>query len=334
MKALVTGGAGFIGSRLSVDLKNSGYEVLAVDALRPYYSPELKSLRISELLDPEGIHFLESDLIDIDSVNEVVKDFKPTTIFHLAAQPGVRVPLIDSNKYIQDNLVAHSNVMKIAVMNEVPNILYASSSSVYGNDSKPPFSESELTLKPVSLYGSTKLSNEITSPNFIKGSSTRVRGLRFFTVYGPWGRPDMAYFRLIASALDGKEFFLFGDGQVRRDFTFVDDISNMTIKLDEQLAKMPTGTADIVNIGGGAPHSMSELIDCVEKQIGKKINIKYMDNNPNDTSYTIAHTSLVEKLTGTKPKIELEAGIERVISWALSSRIKGRLREWIDSTQR
>lgn len=332
MKALVTGGAGFIGSRLSADLKNSGYEVLAVDALRPHYSPELKSLRVSELLVPEGIRFLERDLIDFDSLDEVVKDFKPTTIFHLAAQPGVRVPLIDSNKYIQDNLVAHSNVMKTAVLNGVPNVLYASSSSVYGNESKPPYSESELTLKPVSLYGSTKLSNEISSPNFIKGSSTRVRGLRFFTVYGPWGRPDMAYFRLIASALDGKEFLLFGDGQIRRDFTFVDDISSMTIKLDQQLAIMPAGTSDVVNIGGGAPHSMSDLIDCVEKQIGKKINIKHNDKNQNDTEYTIADTSLIQRLTGTKPEIELAAGIERAIRWASNSNIKGKLREWVNSS--
>jgi UDP-glucuronate 4-epimerase len=332
MRALVTGGAGFIGSRLSVDLMKTGYEVLAVDALRPYYSPELKSLRISELLAPEKVQFMESDLTDFDSLHEIVKDFKPTTIFHLAAQPGVRVPVRESNRYIQDNLVAHSNVMKTAVINGIPNVLYASSSSIYGNGSKPPYSESELSLKPVSLYGSTKLSNEIISTNFVKGSATRVRGLRFFTVYGPWGRPDMAYFRLIASALDGKEFLLFGDGQIRRDFTFVDDISNMTIKLDQQLAKMPTGTSDVVNIGGGAPHSMSDLINCIENRIEKKINIRYMDKNQNDTEYTIADTSLIQNLIGAKPEIKLEAGIERVINWASDSKINRKLRDWVNSS--
>lgn len=332
MKALVTGGAGFIGARLCSDLAKSGFEVLSVDVLRPYYSPELKKLRISEFLNSERIHFLECDLVDFESINEIVRNFQPTTIFHLAAQPGVRVSVGESHKYVQDNLVAHSNVMKSAVLNCIPKILYASSSSVYGNGSKPPFSESELTLKPVSLYGSTKLANEIMSPNFIKGSSTRARGLRFFTVYGPWGRPDMAYFRLIASVLDGKEFNLFGDGQLRRDFTFIDDITRMTIMLDYQLNLMPAGTSDVVNIGGGAPYSMNDLIAGIEKKIDKKIEIKYMDKNPNDTEFTIADTSLIQKLTGTKPSIDLETGIEQVINWASSPEVRTKLRDWVDST--
>jgi UDP-glucuronate 4-epimerase len=332
MKAIVTGAAGFIGSRLCLDLVNSGYEVLGVDAFRPHYSAELKSLRVSELLKPAGIKLHDLDLVNFGAFNELVGDFSPTTIFHLAAQPGVRVPISHSENYIQDNLVAHGNVMKSAVMNGIPKVLYASSSSVYGDSSTPPYSETQKNLQPISLYGSTKLANEITSPNFIKDSDTRSRGLRFFTVYGPYGRPDMAYFRLIARALDGKEFNLFGDGRVRRDFTFVDDISNMTIKLDQQLSGMPIGTSDVVNIGGGTPHSMIDLIGCIEHVLDRKVRIRQVEKNSSDTKFTVADTSLIQKLTGTQPKTELTMGIKRVIDWAVSPKIAEKMREWVDST--
>ena len=332
MKAIVTGAAGFIGSRLCHDLVNSGYEVLGVDAFRTHYSRELKSLRVAELLEPAGIKLCELDLINFEEFNELVGDFSPTTIFHLAAQPGVRVPISQSENYIQDNLVAHGNVMKSAVLNGIPKVLYASSSSVYGDSSTPPFSETERNLLPISLYGSTKLANEIVSPNFVKNSDTRSRGLRFFTVYGPYGRPDMAYFRLIASALDGEEFKLFGDGQVKRDFTFVDDISNMTIKLDQQLSDIPVGTSDVVNIGGGAPHSMNDLVASIENVLKLKVRIKYVEKNSSDTKFTLADTSLIQELTGTQPRTDLSVGIKQVINWAERPQIKQKMREWVESS--
>jgi UDP-glucuronate 4-epimerase len=332
MKAIVTGAAGFIGSRLCHDLVNSGYEVLGVDAFRAHYSRELKSLRVAELLEPAGIKLCELDLINFEEFNELVGDFSPTTIFHLAAQPGVRVPISQSQNYIQDNLVVHGNVMKSAVLNGIPKVLYASSSSVYGDSSTPPFTETEKNLLPISLYGSTKLANEIISPNFVKNSDTRSRGLRFFTVYGPYGRPDMAYFRLIASALDGEEFELFGDGQVKRDFTFVDDISSMTIKLDQQLSDIPVGTSDLVNIGGGAPHSMIDLVASIENVLKLKVPIKYVGKNSNDTKFTLADTSLIQELTGTQPRTDLSVGIKQVINWAERPQIKQKMREWVESS--
>ena len=332
MKAIVTGAAGFIGSRLCHDLVNSGYEVLGIDAFRPHYSPELKSLRVSELLEPVGIKLYELDLLNFGQFNELVADFSPTTIFHLAAQPGVRVPISQSENYIQDNLVAHSNVMKSAVLNGIPKVLYASSSSVYGDSATPPYSETQKNLLPISLYGSTKLANEITSPNFVKHSNTRSRGLRFFTVYGPYGRPDMAYFRLIASALDGKEFNLFGDGQVKRDFTYVDDISNMTIKLDQQLSDIPIGTSDVVNIGGGAPHSMVDLIASIESISERRIPVKYVEKNLSDTKFTLADTSLIQQLTGTQPSTELSVGIKQAIDWAVKPQVKEKMRQWVESS--
>lgn len=333
MKAIVTGAAGFIGSRLCHDLVSSGYEVLGVDSFRDHYSPDLKSLRVAELLDPSGIKLHEIDLVNFGAINELVSDFAPTTIFHLAAQPGVRVPIAQSENYIQDNLVAHSNIMKSAVLNGVPKVLYASSSSVYGDSSTPPYSESEKNLKPISLYGSTKLANEITSPNYVKNSETRSRGLRFFTVYGPLGRPDMAYFRLIASALDGQSFELFGNGEVKRDFTYVDDVTRMTIALDSQLSKTPTSYSDVVNIGGGAPRSVAELIKCVEESVGRKINVIQMNPNSNDTAITVASTEQLSSLIGMHPTTSLKSGIASVVEWASQNSIRERLRDWIKSTK-
>jgi UDP-glucuronate 4-epimerase len=333
MRALVTGAAGFIGSRLCHDLIRSGYDVAGVDALRPYYSTQLKKMRVSEILIPAGTQFHELDLLDYESLNELILQFNPTIIFHLAAQPGVRVPILESHRYIQDNLVAHGNVMKSAVINGVPNVIYASSSSVYGNNSTPPFSEKELKLFPVSVYGSSKLANEVTAPNFVKNSKTRARGLRFFTVYGPWGRPDMAYFRLIASAFDGSPFLLFGDGEVSRDFTFVEDITSMTIALGRQLSEHQAGFSDVVNIGGGAPFRMMDLIKCVESVTGRKINVDQRPANSNDTQFTLASTEYITKLIGKRPETSLDIGISSVVDWASSDLVKEHLRDWVASSK-
>lgn len=333
MKAIVTGAAGFIGSRLCRDLMSSGYEVLGIDAFRPHYSPEMKSLRVSELLQPLGIRLKEIDLVDFRSINELVSKFSPTTIFHLAAQPGVRVPIARSETYIQDNLVAHSNVMKSAVLNGIPRVLYASSSSVYGNASTPPYSEFEKNLMPISLYGSTKLANEVTSPNYVKSSETRSRGLRFFTVYGPWGRPDMAYFRLISSALDGQSFELFGNGEVKRDFTYIEDVTRMAIALDSQLSIMQPSYSDVVNIGGGTPQSVNELIHCVEQLVGRTIKIKHKEPNSNDTAVTVASTEQITRLIGMHPTTTMADGISKVVEWASQSSIRDHLRPWINSTK-
>ena len=206
MKYLVTGAAGFIGSNLSARLAKSGNEVLGVDNFSPYYSPKFKELRVANLLTPVGIEVKKIDLSDISAVVEIVREFRPTVIIHLAAQPGVRTPLGKSYQYVQNNLVAFANVLQTAIEESVPDFLYASSSSVYGNSLESPYREDNLNIRPISIYGATKFANEILTPAFVSGSKTRARGLRFFTVYGPWGRPDMAYFRIIDSILNGAEF--------------------------------------------------------------------------------------------------------------------------------
>lgn len=332
MRFLVTGAAGFIGSNVSSRLANSGFEVVGVDNYTEYYSAGLKKMRVEELLKPLGISVEPLDLSEIQSIRSLVRGFQPDTIIHLAAQPGVRTPIEKSDLYIQSNMVAYCNVLQTAVEFSVPNFLYASSSSVYGNSKDYPYKEDNKSIVPISIYGATKLANEIFAPVYVSGTNTRARGMRFFTVYGPWGRPDMAYFRIINSALNGSEFKKFGNGQVKRDFTFVDDISRIIESLASQLKKHEPGFADVVNIGGGYPHSLNDLVDEIANQIGIKINISETSLNPLDTDYTFADVTKLIELTGQKPEIRLETGVSETIAWASRPDIRRSLPSWVDST--
>jgi UDP-glucuronate 4-epimerase len=332
LKYLVTGAAGFIGSNLSAQLTKSGHQVLGVDNFSPYYSPRLKEARVNYFLTPRGIAVERTDLSDLASVEKIVRAFKPDVIVHLAAQPGVRTPLGKSFQYIQNNLVAFANILQTAIEESVPNILYASSSSVYGNSTATTYKEGDLAIRPISIYGATKLANEILAPAFISGSQTRARGMRFFTVYGPWGRPDMAYFRIIDSALNGSEFKKFGGGEIKRDFTFVDDITATIEKLSYELTTRHEGYSDVVNIGGGNPHSLNDLINVIGSQLGSKPSILELESNPNDVSFTCADVSMLNDLVNSVPVIDLETGVEKTINWAKQVGIKENLNEWINST--
>jgi UDP-glucuronate 4-epimerase len=332
LKYLVTGAAGFIGSNLSARLAKSGNVVVGVDNFSPYYSPKLKELRVSEFLTPYGIEAKRIDLSDIFEVEKIVREFRPDVIIHLAAQPGVRTPLGKSYQYVQNNLVAFANVLQTAIEESVPEILYASSSSVYGNSTETTYKEDDLSIRPISIYGATKLSNEILTPAFINGSKTRARGMRFFTVYGPWGRPDMAYFRIIDSILNGTEFKKFGGGEVKRDFTYVDDITATIEKLSNELSARPAGFSDVVNIGGGKPHSLNELIEVISRQLGSNPLISESLSNPNDVSFTCSDISKLNDLINSVPAIDLESGAKETIAWAKRDGIKEHLAEWINST--
>ncbi|CAN2170676.1 WcaG Nucleoside-diphosphate-sugar epimerases [Candidatus Nanopelagicaceae bacterium] len=332
MKYLITGAAGFVGSHLSARLRAAGNVVLGLDNYSPYYSPQLKELRVAELLTPLGVEVRNIDLAELNSFKSAVKEFRPDTVIHLAAQPGVRTPLGKSYQYIQNNVVAFSNVLQICIEEKISEFLYASSSSVYGNSLNIPYREDDLTIRPISIYGATKLSNEILTPAFINGSNTRARGMRFFTVYGPWGRPDMAYFRLIDSALNGSEFRKFGGGEVKRDFTFIDDITTAIENLSKELATRPEGYSDIVNIGGGKPHSLNDLIMVISQQIPSKLNTTESLSNPNDTIYTNADVTLLKELTNIVPNIDLQNGVTRTISWAMQEKIREKLTTWTNST--
>jgi UDP-glucuronate 4-epimerase len=332
VRYLVTGVAGFIGSNLAARLAASGHVVVGIDSFNDYYSPELKLSRKKNLLNPHRIKVHEFDLCDLNRTSQVVQDLKPDSIFHLAAQPGVRIPLGSSNLYVQNNLVAHANILQTAVEYEVPNFLYASSSSVYGNSTADTFSEDDNSIQPISIYGATKLANEILTPAFVKRSNTRARGLRFFTVYGPWGRPDMAYFRLIEAAINGTNFTKFGGGEIKRDFTYVDDITSMIESLDKQLCETPIGHSDVVNIGGGKPYSLNDLIEIISAKSDLQLDMKVEESNPNDTRYTSADVEKLISLVGEKPEVDLDSGVSRTFAWASQSDVKQHLLTWIKST--
>jgi UDP-glucuronate 4-epimerase len=332
VKYLITGSAGFVGAHLSSRLAIEGHTVLGIDNFSPYYSPNFKALRVKELLNPFGVEVRNIDLRQLDLTQDAVRNFQPDVIIHLAAQPGVRTPMEQSYEYIQNNLGAFSNILQTAVECKIPEFLYASSSSVYGNSTKIPYREDDVSIRPISIYGATKLANEILAPTFVDGSKTRARGMRFFTVYGPWGRPDMAYFRLIDSVLNGSQFKKFGGGEIKRDFTYIDDITISIQRLSDELANHPEGYSDIVNIGGGNPHSLNDLISLISVQLGGPPTVAELNSNPNDTEYTSADVSRLRQLSKITPTVDLASGVESTIKWARQVEIRNQLSAWVRST--
>lgn len=331
MRAIVTGSSGFIGSALTELLLNSGWNVLGIDSHSDYYSTDLKERRLERLQKYENFEFCKIDVSDFPQINQAIKDFNPLSVFHLAAQAGVRIPTSELQKYVVSNLQGFSSVLQATVLNKVPNFLFASSSSVYGDEAKIPYSENEIKLNPNSFYGATKLSNEILTRSMIPGSNTRARGMRFFTVYGPEGRPDMAYFRIISSLLEGTEFELFGDGSIERDFTYVDDCTKMIQLLEKDLQSKSVGFFDIVNVGGGHPISMIKLIEITSNYIGKTFTFKKGVPNAKDAKQTMANAEYLVSLVKNKPSTPIDEGMAKTVDWA-KSLSPGLLASWVNSS--
>jgi UDP-glucuronate 4-epimerase len=306
MQYLITGAAGFIGSSLCHKLAKEGNKIIAIDNFSNYYDVELKNNRVKELLEPLNIEVVNLDIADDAKFDDLVIKSKPDVVINLAAQAGVRLPLKETDKYVNSNLVGFSNVLRSTVNNKVPYFLYASSSSVYGDKAAIPYVESEQNLHPNSFYGATKLANELLTPTLIQNSSTAARGLRFFTVYGPWGRPDMAYFRMIANVISGAEFNLFGDGSVERDFTFIDDAINSVMALTTELQKRKPGYSDVVNLGGGRPLSMNYLLRTVSSISKNEVKFNRLNSNSNDAKKTMSDSKYIESLIGSKQNTKLE----------------------------
>ena len=332
MTVLITGAAGFIGSRLSESLRVSGEEVIGVDSFSDYYSTELKQQRADFLTAKYDVEVKKLDLSDLISFKSLVEKVQPTSMINLAAQAGIRIPLNQIGQYVNSNLVGFSNFLSVGVEQEIPSMLYASSSSVYGNRSDSLFTESSNILNPISFYGATKLSNELLAPTLVEGSSSRIRGIRFFTVYGPWGRPDMAYFRLANSALHDTEFTLYGNGEITRDFTFIDDVSRCIELLKKELISRPRGYSDVVNVGGGQPASLLEMIRIIEEITNKKIKINFVGKNKNDVNNTRASTEYLKSLIDFTPQVSLHDGLEAFVKWSQSSDISEKMGGWIEST--
>ncbi len=332
MKILVTGAAGFVGSHVLKRLKELGQDVYGIDNFSSYYSVEYKELRLEYLGLTRGSDVVTCNISDFKQVSEIISGIKPDFIIHLAAQAGVRLSLKDSSSYISANVAGFQNITRSSIENEVKGIVYASSSSVYGDSSPIPYKEASISLRPKSLYGVTKLSNELFAEIQSKSSDLRFRGLRYFTVYGPWGRPDMAYFRIAAAALGQGKFILFGDGTIKRDFTYIHDVVENTIALFRDLTKQGEKFNDIVNIGGSRPLEMNYLIDLISKRGSHQIDFTKGEESKLDSRITMADNSYLKSILGDLKFTDLEEGIENLMKWASQENIKPSLTNWIQST--
>jgi UDP-glucuronate 4-epimerase len=275
---------------------------------------------------------LKCDISDYGKLDQLISSIRPEYIIHLAAQAGVRLSLKDSTSYVSANVAGFQNIVRSSVENGVKGIVYASSSSVYGDSTPTPYMEASTSLRPKSLYGVTKLSNELFAEIQSKSSNLRFRGLRYFTVYGPWGRPDMAYFRIAAAALGQGKFTLFGDGTIKRDFTYIDDVVENTIALFRDLTKQDEKFNDIVNIGGSRPLEMNYLIDLISKRGSHPIDLARGEESKLDSRITMADNSYLKSILGELKFTDLEEGIENLMKWASQEKIEPSLTNWIQST--
>jgi UDP-glucuronate 4-epimerase len=332
VKILITGAAGFVGSHLLKKLRDLGSDVYGVDNFSTYYSVEYKYLRLKSLGISPDADVLKCDICDYGKLDQLISSIRPEYIIHLAAQAGVRLSLTNSSSYISANVAGFQNVVRSSVENGVKGIVYASSSSVYGDSTPTPYKETSISLRPKSLYGVTKLSNELFAEIQSKSSNLRFRGLRYFTVYGPWGRPDMAYFRLAAAALGQGKFTLFGDGTIKRDFTYIDDVVENTISLFRDLTKQDEKFNDIVNIGGSRPLELNYLIDLISKRGSHQIDFARGEESKLDSRMTMADNSYLKSILGELKFTDLEEGIENLMKWASQENIEPSLTNWIQST--
>ena len=313
MKVIVTGAAGFIGSHVSQALIGRGDEVIGLDNLNDYYDVSLKQARLNRLTPHDAFTFHKIDLADADQTIELIVDQKPDVICHLAAQAGVRYSLEHPFKYAQSNVIGHLAVLEAAraLKDTLRHCVYASSSSVYG-EREGRFSESDEVNHPVSLYAATKRADELMSDSYAHLYKLPLTGLRFFTVYGEWGRPDMAYWIFAKAMMENRPIQLFNEGQNRRDFTYIEDVVTAVLRI---LDDTPGPRNDVFNIGGSNPVGTLALVKALETSLGLKADCKLVPPQPGDVSYTCADTTRLEAAYGAVPETSLEEGISRFASW-------------------
>ncbi|MGH8809889.1 MAG: NAD-dependent epimerase/dehydratase family protein [Noviherbaspirillum sp.] len=314
---VVTGAAGFIGSHVAARLADMGCNVLGCDNFNGYYSPRLKKDRVRALLAPRGIECLPLELADAVQVKSLFDRYKPSLVVHLAAQAGVRYSLKNPSAYIESNLVAFGNMLQACQQHGVQHFVYASSSSVYGANAKVPFNEDDRTDEPASLYAATKKANEVMAYSFSRIYDMPATGLRFFTVYGPWGRPDMAYFSFTQKMLRGESIPVFAGGELQRDFTYIDDIVEGVVRLLFKPKRSAHGDVPhaIYNIGNHQPVTVLEFIATLEKVLGVPAALEFLPMQPGDVPATYADTSRLRELVGFAPATRLENGLIRFADW-------------------
>tara|TARA_X000000950_G_scaffold273006_1_gene356297 strand:+ start:10593 stop:11627 length:1035 start_codon:yes stop_codon:yes gene_type:complete len=340
MKILVTGTAGFIGFHLVEKLLKMGHEVVGIDVVNDYYDIKLKKDRLlhsgikwgynmskgKKSIKHKGYIFYKCTLENKLGIDEIFKKEKPQVVCHLAAQAGVRYSIENPYAYIQSNLIGFQNIIEACRTYNIKNLSYASSSSVYGGNENLPFSENDRVDNPISLYAATKKSNELVAFTYSHLYGIPTTGLRFFTVYGPWGRPDMALFLFVKAILSGESINVFNNGNMLRDFTYIDDIVQGIVKVIENPAKTPKESTQInstkapykiYNIGNNNPVKLMDFIYAIEKSLDKKFEINFMPIQPGDVPKTYANVDLLANELGYRPATPIQVGIDNFVNWYL-----------------
>lgn len=324
----VTGAAGFIGFHVSKRLLERGEEVVGIDNLNDYYDPALKLARLDILGKFERFEFVRADIADRAAMEGLFAQHKPQRVVHLAAQAGVRYSLTNPNVYTESNITGFLNILEGCRHHGVEHLVYASSSSVYGANTKQPFSEHDNIDHPVSLYAATKKANELMAHTYAHLFGVASTGLRFFTVYGPWGRPDMALFRFTRGILAGEPIPVYNEGRMIRDFTFIDDIVEGVVRvLDQRAEPDPNWSGDapdparsyapyrVFNIGNNRPVLLLDYIAALEEALGRKATLELLPMQPGDVVSTRADVSELEKAVGFHPSVTIAEGIARFVTW-------------------
>ncbi|MEX5411664.1 NAD-dependent epimerase/dehydratase family protein [Atlantibacter hermannii] len=328
MKFLVTGAAGFIGFHVSERLLAAGHQVIGIDNLNDYYDVNLKLARLDLLKKHSAFRFDKIDLADREAMATLFSAEQFQRVIHLAAQAGVRYSLENPHAYAEANLIGHLNVLEGCRHNKIEHLLYASSSSVYGLNRKMPFSTEDSVDHPVSLYAATKKANELMAHTYSHLYGLPTTGLRFFTVYGPWGRPDMALFKFTKAIIEGKSIDVYNHGQMRRDFTYIDDIAEAIVRLQDVIPEpdakwtVEEGTPAtssapyrVYNIGNSSPVALMDYISALEKALGKEAIKNMLPMQPGDVLATSADTRALYEVIGFKPHTTVEEGVQQFVDW-------------------
>lgn len=327
-KILVTGAAGFIGYHVSKKLSDLGHQVIGIDSVNDYYNIQLKHDRVAQLTGKPNFSFIELSICDKEKLDKLFEEHRFEIVINLAAQAGVRFSIDKPYNYLDSNVLGFTNILEACRRFPVQHLIFASSSSVYGANVKVPFEENDSTDHPLSLYAATKKANETLAHSYAALYSIPSTGLRFFTVYGPWGRPDMAYYSFTESIINGKTIKVFNNGDMRRDFTYIDDIVNVIALLVD---KQPTANPDkvgnalkpsesyapykVYNIGNNKPVRLLEFINILEELIGKKAVMENLPLQKGDMLETYANIDALSKEVGYTPQIDIRTGLSHFVNW-------------------
>ena len=322
---LVTGSAGFIGFAVSKKLLNLGYDVVGYDNLNNYYDVKLKKSRIKELQKSSKnlktkFFFFKKDLNDKKSLNKIFKKYKINKVINLAAQAGVRYSIKNPEAYLHSNISGFLNILELSKKFKIKHLVFASTSSVYGDSKRIPFKESDKNINPIQFYSSTKMSNEIMAYSYSSLFKIPTTGMRIFTAYGPWGRPDMALFKFTKNIIAKKPIEIFNRGNHKRDFTYIDDVAEYIVRIKDKVPKKSRSSIpfNILNVANGKWTNLMTLINLIEKKLNIKAIKVFKKLQPGDIKETLADTQKLRKLTNYKPKTSIKIGVNKFVEWYLS----------------